>query len=297
MSTQPTPPAPTPQKSLPSDAREIKIIEHSQLFYWWPVWAVGFIMAAITYFTQEHLVVMPGSAIASATPSTEGGKEGTYSITVKNGPIPREFPKDANNQYRAVTLAEKDSPYPTHVSSNKNFGVIFMMTLLLVIVITNVPLRGMWSVVVIVCVVLLSIILWLADFWEFLLGLIGGLHIYMNMGGYLFLSLALLIIWAITVFLFDRQTYMIFTPGQLKVRDQIGGGEVAYDTRGMVIQHLRDDVFRHWILGLGSGDLIVRTAGAHSHEFRMSNVLFVGRKLQQIEEMQRDVPIVSGTKT
>jgi hypothetical protein len=62
----------------------------------------------------------------------------------------------------------------------------------------------------------------------------------------------------------------------------------------MVIQHLRDDIFRHWILGLGSGDLIVRTSGAHSHEFRMSNVLFVGRKLQLIEEMQRDRPVVTG---
>jgi hypothetical protein len=298
MSTQPTPPAPAPQKTVPSDEREIRIIEHSQLFYWWPVWAVGFIMAAITYFTQEHLVVLPSTAVASATaPADSSGKDGSYSVTVKNAPIPKEFPKDANGQYRAVTLADKDSPYPTHISSNKNFGVIFMMVLLLVIVITNVPLRGMWSVVVIVCVVLISIILWLADVWEVLLNLLGGLHIYMNMGGYLFLSLALLIIWVVTVFLFDRQTYMIFTPGQLKVREQIGGGEVAYDTRGMVIQHLRDDVFRHWILGLGSGDLIVRTAGAHSHEFRMSNVLFVGRKLQQIEEMQRDVPIVSGTKT
>jgi hypothetical protein len=155
----------------------------------------------------------------------------------------------------------------------------------------------MWSVVVIVSVVLLSIILWLAQWWEVILGWVGGLHIFLNMGGYLFLSTVLFIIWLVTVFFFDRQTYMIFTPGQLKVREQIGGGEVAYDTRGMVITHLRDDLFRHWILGLGSGDLIVRTAGAHSHEFHMSNVLFVGKKMQQIEEMQRDVPIVSGSKT
>jgi len=316
MSTQPTPPAPAPQKPLPSDEREIKIVEHSQLFYWWPVWAVGFIMAAITYFTGEHVVIVPGTATTAAfesadkeftnVPSDEKGAPGFYVKEVaKNGPAAEamkkrldamHFPKDQNQQYYAVTVADSKSPFPTHMSSNKNFGVIFMMVLLLVIVITNVPLRGMWSVVVIVCVVLISIILWLADVWEFILGMLGGLHIFMNMGGYLFLSLALLIIWAVTVFLFDRQTYMIFTPGQLKVREQIGGGEVAYDTRGMVIQHLRDDIFRHWILGLGSGDLIVRTSGAHSHEFRMSNVLFVGRKLQQIEEMQRDMPVVSGGK-
>ena len=55
-----------------------------------------------------------------------------------------------------------------------------------------------------------------------------------------------------------------------------------------------DDLFRHWILGLGSGDLIVRTSGANSHEFHMPNVLSVSYKLRQIEEMQRDRPTVQG---
>ena len=41
--------------------------------------------------------------------------------------------------------------------------------------------------------------------------------------------------WLSTVFFFDRQTYMIFTPGQLKVRLEIGGGETAYDTQGMTV--------------------------------------------------------------
>jgi hypothetical protein len=93
---------------------------------------------------------------------------------------------------------------------------------------------------------------------------------------------------------FDRQLYMIFTPGQFRVCQEIGGGESTYDTMGMVIQKQRDDLFRHIILGLGSGDLIVRTSGAHSHEFHMSNVLFINRKLQVIEEMQRDRPVVKG---
>ena len=80
---------------------------------------------------------------------------------------------------------------------------------------------------------------------------------------------------------------MIFTPGQVKVCTEIGGGEKAYDTTGMTIEKQRSDLFRHWILGLGSGDLVVRTSGADRHEFRLNNVLFVGRKLQLIEEMQR----------
>ena len=40
-------------------------------------------------------------------------------------------------------------------------------------------------------------------------------------------------------------------------------------------------------VGLGSGDMVVRTSGAERHEFRLNNVLFIGRKLQLVEEMQR----------
>jgi hypothetical protein len=63
---------------------------------------------------------------------------------------------------------------------------------------------------------------------------------------------------------------------------------------GMTIQKLRDDLFRHWILGLGSGDLVVRTSGAQAHEFEMHNVLNVGTKLREIEDMQRERPTVQG---
>jgi hypothetical protein len=87
---------------------------------------------------------------------------------------------------------------------------------------------------------------------------------------------------------------MIFTPGQLKVCLEIGSGETAYDTQGMTIQKERSDLFRHWILGLGSGDLIVRTSGANHHEFVMPNVLNVSSKLKEIEEMQRERPTVQG---
>src|SRR5947208_4401237 len=34
---------------------ELRIYSHSNLIYWWPVWVVGYAMAAITYF-QNNLV-------------------------------------------------------------------------------------------------------------------------------------------------------------------------------------------------------------------------------------------------
>ena len=48
-------------------------------------------------------------------------------------------------------------------------------------------------------------------------------------------------------------------PASCVCRLEIGEAETAYDTTGMTIQKQRSDLFRHWILGLGSGDLIVTT--------------------------------------
>src|SRR5439155_910547 len=59
---QQLPPAPTPsgvepqrlpQKELAPGEQEplqLRVYSHSNLYYWWPVWAVGFLMAALTYF-------------------------------------------------------------------------------------------------------------------------------------------------------------------------------------------------------------------------------------------------------
>jgi hypothetical protein len=274
-----------PTKS--NDAVEIKVVQHSQLFYWWPVWAVGFLLFLFSWTLGGRMAVVPSNTEIERT------TKDAYVLKV-NGSPPARVSGEELQVGEHMQITEAKAPFGLHMTPKPYLGIIFAITLLLVIVITNVPLRGMWSVVVIVSVVLISIILYLADLWEHIARWFILLDIHMNAAGYLFISLVLFVIWAITVLWFDQQIYIIFTPGMMKVREEIGGGETAYDTSGMVIQHLRDDIFRHWILGLGSGDLIVRTSGAHSHEFRMSNVLFVGRKLQLIEEMQRDRPVVTG---
>ncbi len=122
------------------------------------------------------------------------------------------------------------------------------------------------------------------------------LDIRINLAGYVFVSGLLFAIWLVTFLFFDQQTYMIFAPGQLKVRTEIGGGETAYDTSGMTVQKQRSDLFRHWILGLGSGDLVVNTTGAGVHHFDLPNVLFIGRKVQQIEDMLREKAVVRGNR-
>lgn len=270
--------------SAVGDQKEIRIVQHSTLFYWWPVWASGFIMALITAIGGHHIAVVPDGTRAEAERAIQG-HEGTRDVLIveKGKKLPRVLDGDQLQQPEKLRVANSSTP-----------GVLWAIILLLVIVITNVPLRGLWSVVVIVIIVLMSVIFALAGWWEHILHSVHLLDIRINMGGYLFVSVALFVIWLVTVLLFDKQIYMTFTPGQLRVCQEIGGGETAYDTQGMVIQKQRDDLFRHWILGMGSGDLIVRTSGAQSHEFHLNNVLFVGHKLKQIEEMQRDRPVVRG---
>jgi hypothetical protein len=87
---------------------------------------------------------------------------------------------------------------------------------------------------------------------------------------------------------------MAFTPGQLRVHQNIGGGETAYDTIGMVVMKRRSDLFRHWILGIGSGDIVVKTAGAAGQEIQMPNVLFVGNKVHIIQDMLQQREVVAG---
>jgi hypothetical protein len=307
MSTDPhvtaTPPAaPPPPPAAPgpgtSALTEIKIISHSNIFYWWPVWAVGLLMALLTFFSGYRMALVPAESESSrrwevkAGPGEFATREGVLVKTNADGTSRGHLPPDKPDQVGAP-LGEPTPP-KLRIANTSSYGVVWATILLVVIVITNVPLRGLWSVVVIVLILLISVIFGLLDWWTTILNTLSVLDIRINVGGYLFISLILLGIWLVCMIFFDRQVYMVFSPGQVKVRLEVGGGETSYDTMGLVIQKQRDDLFRHWILGLGSGDLIVRTSGANAHEFHLPNVLFIGRKLQLIEEMQRERPVVRG---
>jgi hypothetical protein len=60
----------------------------------------------------------------------------------------------------------------------------------------------------------------------------------------------------------------------------------------MVVAKRRSDLFRHWLLGFGSGDLLVKAAGANAQQFEMHNVLFVESKLQLIQQLLKTREIV-----
>jgi hypothetical protein len=258
--------------------REVRIVAHTMLCYWWPVWAVGLLLAGLTWLSGQCLAIVPvGTQVVEGF---DGGKEALVL------PAGAHLPKDpATGKPREPTL---------RVASRSGYGVVFIVVLLLVIFITNVPIRGLWSLMVIITVLLVTIILAMAGWWDDIFEAAAQSRVYINAFGYLAISLPLLALWLVVVVFFDRKSYMVFSPGQLLVRQDIGSGEVAYDTVGMVVAKRRSDLFRHWLLGFGSGDLLVKTAGAHSQQIEMHNVLNVGSKLHLIQDMLQTREVVSG---
>src|SRR5262245_44148544 len=115
------------------------------------------------------------------------------------------------------------------VHRSKNLGVLFTLLFFLVILITNVTLRGLASVVAILAVAFGALLLAYFNWWEDVLQWMGMVAIYMNMGFYVFFSTLVLIVWAFSVFAYDRLGYWRVTPGQLTQDAVIGGAQKSYD--------------------------------------------------------------------
>jgi hypothetical protein len=287
MSTA-TKPATTPTAPHLAPPKEIVIYSHSTLFYWWPVWASCLIMGVISWFSGEVMAVVPTGTKVFKEAVLRIKKDETNTAEIKRTVLAIPEGKE-----RLFPHQDWEELHKLRISSSKNVGVLFAIILLLVIFITNVPLRGLWSVIVIGTVIFLSIIFAILGWWEHIFNALGFLDIRINAGGYFTIGLVLLGLWSIVTFLFDKQIYMVFTTGQFRVRLEIGEGETAYDTTGMTIQKQRSDLFRHMILGFGSGDLIVRTAGAQVHTFDLPNVLSLGRRVKEIEELLRSRQVIA----
>ena len=280
--SNPTQPVPV---SVVADDRqaEVVIISHSPFFYWWPVWAVGFIVAGISYFQGDQVAFVPAGTVAERGVRVEG-HEGTRDVLIAPAgqSLPAAADPDVLKQPR-MRMARSSDP-----------GIVWAMTLLLVIVVTHVQLRGVWSLVVIVVLLFATILLAVLGLWEPILRAFQIFDIHMNGLGYLSISLVLFVIWLLMFFVFDRLKYMIFTRSRLRVRQAVGEGEKIFDMRGMVFQRHRDDLFRHWLLGFGTSDLTVFTSGANAQPIEMPNVLGIGHKLTLIHTMLQELEVTKG---
>jgi hypothetical protein len=287
MSSAPV--SPTVPSTPPGDAGthatdKIIVYRHSHLFYWWPIWFLGFLFAAITYFDNKHLAIVPEKTIAVENQEVEiDGKKVKRDILILD--------EGKSHLKRKVDDREELVNPTIYVSHFRVLGSIYVIALLIVITITNVAVRGLWTVLVVVSIIMLAIILLAGGWWSTIFEKVNQLSIYINMGAYLLISIVLFILWTINFAFFDRQTYMVFTPGQVRVRIEIGGEETVYDTTGMVVQKQRSDMFRHWILGFGSGDLIIKPVGV-AHPIAFDNVMGISSKLVKIETMIKEKVIL-----
>ena len=314
MSTS-TPGSPAHSAAGTPQTREIRLISHSSLFYWWPVWLFGFIFSLWTLVENNRLAILPSETIIVKNKLANPGPDGkpvfetlvypTHNSKAADGhqlnKITHEL-KGTERDEAVKTLAVKPdeasevSRLTPRVSAKSWMGPSYLILLCLVIVITNVPLRGLWSLIAVIACVTGSLFISLFGWWDDIFAAFYGLHVFINMAGYLMIATVVFIAWALATFVFDNRSYIIFTPGQIKVCEQIGGREKVYDTTGMTVEKHRDDWFRHIFLGFGSGDMSVRTAGADRHEIVMPNVSLIGFKIGPIEQLLRERQLVKANE-
>jgi len=284
------PAALTPGIAQPSPDKEVKLISHSHLFYWWPVWALSFFMAIWTYFENHRLAIVPahGSVVKRS--------DGSFDVKFKNSSDQALTSKQLElaTKYTEIQQADKSQEaFKARISEQSWLGSLFVVVLVLTIIITNVPLRGLWSFLVILGVVLMAVLITLFKAWDDIFDKVGNLHIHINMAGYLTIGTAVFLIWAVATFIFDRRGYIIFTPGQIRYCEHVGASVQAFGTHGVSLEKQRDDLFRHYVLGFGSGDLILKFATGDRREIRVPNVLMIGTRLSKVEDMLRRISTTS----
>ncbi len=176
------------------------------------------------------------------------------------------------------------------IHENSNLGLIFLGVLFLVILVTNYSVRGLASGMVVMSLVLIFVLLLYFNVWEQVLGWLVSQKIYLNRDAYLWFAGFMFILWFVVVFGLDRMSYWQIEPGQLTRESLFGSGSKSYNTQGMVLEKHQDDVFRHWLLGLGSGDMQVKTTGATREQIDIPNVLFIGSKIDAMQRFIAEVP-------
>ena len=182
---------------------------------------------------------------------------------------------------RPIPIGEKTELFLV----NQTPGVVFTFVLFFVILFTNVIARGTSSVIVVLVLLLVSVVLAWFGWWDDIVRMLPHLSVHMNMGFYVTIGALVFGAWALAFFVYDRLTYWVIRPGQITQVNVIGGAEKSYDTRGMVFEKLREDLFRQWLLGFGAGDLHITTVGARREELLIPNVLFVDSKVRAIQKL------------
>src|SRR5262249_21009509 len=190
-----------PVRVVPDDRpTEVVVISHSPLFYWWPVWAVGFVMAGLSYWQGDQVAFVPPGTVAERGARVEG-HEGPRDALI--APAGQKLP--------AASDSDELKQPGLRMSESNSLGVIWAMTLCLVVVVTRLQLRGVWSLLAVIFIASATVLLAVFGVWDLLLHWARFLDIHINAFGYLSISLFLFVIWLVTFLVLDRLKYMIFT--------------------------------------------------------------------------------------
>ena len=284
-----TVPAPGSSKTKLPD--NLVVYGHSNLFYWWPVWAVGFVLALWTYVDGQQMAVVPSKSVVVHDATVSGFDEPRTALVAPPGKGFALAPGDADDP--APNGKQKSAPASMTIARSNSLGVVFALTLLLVAVVSTLTFRGLVSIIVVAVIVAVVFALALLNWWDEIFRFFGGLDIRMNAAGYLFISVPLFIVWCLSTFVYDRQQYVVFDEGQIRFVREVGESELVMPAGGAIVEKKRDDVFRHWLIGLGSGDLQIRVGGAHGQTIELDNVLFFGSKRKLINDFLQRREVVS----
>jgi hypothetical protein len=239
-------------------------------------------MVAISIANGGRLAIMPAGT--SVKPVVSGTGLESFDVTLSTKPT--------ESLINAAAAPFGSQAFPYHIEPNTTFHLVYAIMVIVVILATSVTLRGLWSVLNFMAILVLALVFALFGWWGAIIRELGGLHLYVSGTAYLFVSVFLFLYWLAVVFLFDQRQFIIFSPGQLIVHREIGDRQSVYDTSGVTVVKRRNDFIRHRLLGLGAGDLIVSTADG-KHEFELPNVLFADAKVREIAEAMKTRPILA----
>jgi hypothetical protein len=76
--------ATAPLSPVVQASQSIHIISHSTLFYWWPVWVVGFVFTILTFVSETHMVFVPQNTVALKDATVTAEKDGKTVSYKKN---------------------------------------------------------------------------------------------------------------------------------------------------------------------------------------------------------------------
>jgi len=302
--------------------RPFKLFKRSPIIYWWPIWVTAFIMALLSCWDGGYMVwVPPGTEARRDWPvETEPGqvqpREGLLLPSAAGDKAPHLLSARAPDT--GETLDEPQQP-GVRMARGRYLGFAFIIVMGLVLLHSGVLMRGYVSYLSALVGVIVLLMIPLIEAYFPGIGLWGWIkymvydvfHIYISMQGYLFLGTLFLLVWLFSLLVYDRRTYIMVTPGQFCVRQEIGQGEVIYDVTLMMFERKRDDFFRHKILGLGfldyfrrylklgfltsgTGDLVFRLSGAQGQVFEWPNVWDVERKLKTLRHTLAEREVVPG---